>query len=348
MAELGAPRAMSVRPWIAWKRVAFIVLLAHFFMLFGLEMLLRLLSPQELPAQLQMGPVSFQMLQERAPAAPSPPPQPFPGLSQIAQQDIASAPAAVQAPPPSVNTEPVAQSPNSGVSKSSAERTPRPDELPGVGGVALSVFFGDHAGNTPIATGSIEISFPAEGRYQIRLLTKAMGWAAVFAPNPLFAETVGRIGPGGLQPERYTHRSPRGREEVSTFDYETGKVVYSSLKEPLPLEKGIQDRLSFMIQLAWMLKIEPERFSVGESILLPMAGRNKVEKVNFTVISESDIVLPGGVIVPAIHLSTYGRGERVRGQIDVWLDRTDRLLPVRIRFEEARGQVLDLLAVRRP
>ena len=141
MAELGAPRAMSVRPWIAWKRVAFIVLLAHFFMLFGLEMLLRLLSPQELPAQLQMGPVSFQMLQERAPAAPSPPPQPFPGLSQIAQQDIASAPAAVQAPPPSVNTEPVAQSPNSGVSKSSAERTPRPDELPGVGGVALSVFF---------------------------------------------------------------------------------------------------------------------------------------------------------------------------------------------------------------
>jgi hypothetical protein len=214
--------------------------------------------------------------------------------------------------------------------------------------VALSVFFGDHVGNTPIATGSIEVSFPAEGRYQIRLLTKAMGWAAVFAPNPLFAETVGRIGPGGLQPERYTHRSPRGREEVSTFDYETGKVVYSSLKEPLPLEKGIQDRLSFMIQLAWMLKIEPERFSVGESILLPMAGRNKVERVNFTVISESDIVLPGGVIVPAIHLSTYGRGERVRGQIDVWLDRTDRLLPVRIRFEEARGQVLDLLAVRRP
>ena len=348
MAGLGAPRGVSVRPWITWKRAAFIVLLAHFFILFGLEVLLRLLSPQQPPAQLQMGPVSFQMLAERAPAAPSPPPQPFPGLSQIAQQDIASAPAAIQTPPPSLNAQPAAQPPNLATPKSSAERTPRPEELPGVGGVELSVFFGDHAGNTPIATGSIEISFPAEGRYQIRLLTKAMGWAAVFAPNPLFAETVGRIGPGGLQPERYTHRSPRGREEVSTFDYETGKIVYSSLKEPLPLEKGIQDRLSFMIQLAWMLKIEPERFSVGESILLPMAGRNKVEKVNFTVISESDIVLPGGVIVPAIHLSTYGRGERVRGQIDVWLDRTDRLLPVRIRFEEARGQVLDLLAVRRP
>ncbi len=348
MDRLVAPRVVSVRPWIAWKRAALIVILAHFFILFGLEMLLRLLSPQEMPAELQMGPVSFQMLSERAPAAPSPPPQPFPGLSQIAQQDIASVPAALQTPPPSVNAQPADPPPSSGALKSNADRIPRPEELPGVGGVALSVFFGDHAGNTPIATGSIEISFPAEGRYQIRLLTKAMGWAAVFAPNPLFAETVGRIGPGGLQPERYTHRSPRGREEVSTFDYETGKVIYSSLKEPLPLEKGIQDRLSFMIQLAWMLKIEPERFSVGESILLPMAGRNKVERVNFTVISESDIVLPGGVIVPAIHLSTYGRGERVRGQIDVWLDGTDRLLPVRIRFEEARGQVLDLLAVRRP
>jgi hypothetical protein len=348
MDRLVAPRVVSVRPWIAWKRAVFIVILAHFFILFGLERLLRPFILQEMPAQLQMGPVSFQMLSERAPTAPSPPPQPFPGLSQIAQQDIASAPAVPQNPPSSVNAQSADPLPNSGASKSSDERTPRPEELPGVGGVALSVFFGDHAGNTPIATGSIEISFPAEGRYQIRLLTKAMGWAAVFAPNPLFAETVGRIGPGGLQPERYIHRSPRGREEVSTFDYETGKVIYSSLKEPLPLEKGIQDRLSFMIQLAWMLKIDPERFSVGESILLPMAGRNKVEKVNFTVISESDIVLPGGVIVPAIHLSTYGRGERVRGQIDVWLDRTDRLLPVRIRFEEARGQVLDLLAVRRP
>jgi len=112
---------------MTWKRAALIVLLAHFFILFGLEMLLRLLSPQELPAELQMGPVSFQMLQERAPAAPSPPPQPFPGLSQIAQQDIASAPAAVQTPPPSVNTQPAAQPPNSGAPKSSAERTPRPE-----------------------------------------------------------------------------------------------------------------------------------------------------------------------------------------------------------------------------
>lgn len=347
MAGLGAPHLVPVRPWISWKRAALIVLLAHFFILFGLEALLRLLGPQQLPVSFPTGPVSFQMLRERVSAAPTPPPQPFPGLSQIAQQDIASAPTTDQTPLPA-NAPPAAQSPNSGASKSSAERIPRPDELPGVGGVALSVFFGDHGGNTPIATGSIEVSFPAEGRYQIRLLTKAMGWAAVLAPNPLFAETIGRIGPGGLQPERYTHRSPRGREEVSTFDYENGKVVYSSLKEPLPLEKGIQDRLSFMIQLAWMLKIEPERFSVGESILLPMAGRNKVERVNFTVISESDIVLPGGVIVPAIHLSTFGRGERIKGQIDVWLDRTDRLMPVRIRFEEARGQILDLLAVRSP
>ncbi|NBW01649.1 MAG: DUF3108 domain-containing protein [Betaproteobacteria bacterium] len=347
MGRLVAPRSVSVRLPFAWKRAAAVVLVAHLFILFGLETLLGLFSPQPPPAQLQMGPVSFQMLSERAPPIQSPTPQPFPGLSQIAQQNMLSPPVSVQAPPPA-DASPAGQPPASGVQKSSAERTPRPDELPGVGGVALSVFFGDHAGNTPIAKGSIEISFPSEGRYQIRLLTKALGWAAMFAPNPLFAETVGRIGPGGLQPERYTHRSPRGREEVSTFDYDTGKVIYSSLKEPLPLEKGIQDRLSFMIQLAWMLKIEPERFAVGESILLPMAGRNKVEKVNFTVISESDIVLPGGVIVPAIHLSTYGRGERVRGQIDVWLDRTDRLLPVRIRFEEARGQVLDLLAVRNP
>ena len=335
-----------VFPPRAWKRIAILVLLAHLLILFGLDRIFGLFAAHDAAPDASQT-LAVQMLSLASPPPPaaaptppaSPPAEPSPAVITADQQVSASAP------------EPAAGQERAAAASSQqdiAVRTPKLDELPKVGGVALNVFWGDHKSNSPIAKGSIELSFPAENQYRIRLVTKAIGWASMFAANPLYAETVGRLGPGGFQPERYTHRSPKGKEEISQFDYENKKITYSSLKEPLPLPNGIQDRLSFMIQLAWMMKVDPGRFSFGESVLIPMAGRNKVEEVRFTVLSDADIVLPGGVVVPAVHLSSFREGERFKGQIDVWLDRTDRLLPVRIRFEEARGQVLDLLTVREP
>jgi hypothetical protein len=224
---------------------------------------------------------------------------------------------------------------------------PELEDLPRAGAIAIDAFWGEFTEGARIAEGFIEISFPEDGRYQIRLVTKALSWAALFARKPLQAETSGVLGPGGFRPERYSHLSPRGREERMVFDYEKGKVNYSSLNEDLPLQNGTQDRLSFMIQLAWMMKVDPERFGLGQQILIPMAGRKEVEEIIFTVVSNEHLVLPGGVLVPAVHLSSYQKRERFSGRIDVWLDRVDRLLPVRIRFEEKRGQVIDLLATRR-
>jgi hypothetical protein len=225
---------------------------------------------------------------------------------------------------------------------------PTLEELPKMGGVALNAFWGDFSDGNLVAKGALKLSFPEPDRYQIELITHAVGWAKLFASAPLQAKGEGRLGPGGFLPERYTHKTPRGKEEVSTFDYQKEKIFYSSLKDPLLLPKGVQDRLSFMIQLAWMMKVDPERFFLGGVLRIPMAGRNKIEEVDFLVLDDADVVLPGGVLVPAVHLSSAREGANYKGRIDVWLDKTDRLLPVRIRFEEARGQVLDLLTVREP
>lgn len=291
------------------------------------------------------------------PSQVRPSPRPVPAIVQADEPVVASEappsapPGSDTLPPPSAAgsgelADPVPQV--SPVAPPLASRTPSADELPGSGSVAIDAYWGDHTRGSHIASGSIQLSFPAEGRYAIKIVTKALGWASMFATNPLTAEAVGSLGPGGLRPERYSHRSMRGRDEVSTFDYAKGEISYSSLKEPLPLPDGVQDRLSFMIQLAWMLKMDPQRFTLGESVRIPMAGHRKIEEVDFLVLSEADLVMPGGVLVPALHLSSARQGERFRGHIEIWLDRTDRLLPVRIRFEEARGQVLDLLTVRKP
>jgi hypothetical protein len=341
-------------------RIAIVVALVHLMVMFGADWLTGLLTVSE--PHRDAPPMSIRVTSVSAsaarPAARPPPLVPDTSAAQTLQtgSDSDAIPPREALPTDSVVTQtdgppgPAAEAPaqESPAAPDLASRTPTQDDLPRSGKVAIDAYWGDHASGSHIASGSIELSFPSEERYLIRIVTRAIGWASIFANSPLTAEAAGALGPGGLRPERYSHRSMRGREELSTFDYERGEIRYSSLKEPLPLPAGVQDRLSFMIQLAWMLRTDPQRFGLGESVRLPMAGRNRVEDVDFVVMSESDLVMPGGVLVPALHLSTMREGERFRGQIDIWLDRADRLLPVRIRFEEARGQVLDLLTVRRP
>jgi hypothetical protein len=351
--KMSSSSAIGQRLYRRWPWIAAAVLALHLAFLLGLDRLL--LGVMVAPTAPDSGPLSVQMLPPPkmpvfAPTPPAAPPAPAPAIvaeSDLIRPDPVAEPEAVRDP------EVMAGQAETGSAAPGAQadissRTPLDSELPQVGGVGLSAYWGDHTSGTQIGKGSIQLNFTPDGRYNIKLVTEAMGWASIFASKPLYAETVGTIGPGGLRPERYTHRSPRGREEVSVFDYENKKITYSSLKDPLPLLNGIQDRLSFMIQLAWMMKIAPERFTLGESVLLPMAGRNKVEEVSFWVESDADVVMPGGVLVPALHLSSYREAERFKGRIDIWLDRTDRLMPVRIRFEEVRGQVLDLLTVRQP
>lgn len=328
-----------------WLVIGLAVLVAHGLILIGFERLLGLF--QLSPSAPQAGPISFQMIQATGRQTPRPRPSAPAILSQSALEEVSDA-------------KPVDPESQSAKDRAPGHQTPAPlpmplgsrvpdlSELPRTGAVALNAFWGDHSSGTLIAKGAIELSFPSEGRYEIRLVTEAVGWASIFASSPLYAKTVGSLGPGGFRPDRYTHRTPRGREELSEFDYENNKVRYSSLKEPLQMLNGIQDRLSFMMQLAWMMKVDPDQFALGQFVRIPMAGRKQVEEVDFLVLSDADLVMPGGTLVPTLHLSSMRKGDRFNGQIDVWLDRTDRLLPVRIRFEELRGQVLDLLTVRAP
>ncbi len=320
---------------------ALVVTVAHLVLLVGLARIVEALFPSEPPPPM---PIAVQFSQ--APPAPQPQASPPPASSPPLATPSAETVLPTEDPGKDVQPTPPAQ--KTVVPKRPEERVPTLEELPKMGGVALNAFWGNFTEGNLIAKGAIKLSFPAPDRYQIELVTHAVGWAKLFASAPLQAKGEGRLGPGGFLPDRYTHKTPRGKEEVSTFDYEKEKIFYSSLKEPLFLPKGVQDRLSFMIQLAWMMKVDPDRFFLGGSLRIPMAGRNKIEDVDFLVLDDSDVILPGGVLVPAVHLSSAREGANYKGRIDVWLDKTDRLLPVRIRFEEVRGQVLDLLTTREP
>lgn len=325
----------SKRFWVlAWA----LVLLAHLLFLFAMA---GLIGPMFSPAR-EITPVSVQLL---SPPPPLPAKRSLAQPSQTAKQPVIAESAPVIQSPGAVANQalPIQESFDSSLEPS--DRAPQADEIAQSGGVAMTAYWGDFSSGSPIGHSMIELNFPEPDRYEIKMVTEAAGWARLFASAPMTAEARGRLGPGGFLPERYAHKGPR-RSEVTVFDYGKEEIRYESIKEPFPLLKGIQDRLTFMIQLAWMLQANPDQFGLGQTVSLPIAGRNKVEQVDFVVLSDADLALPGGVVVPALHLSSNRESSRYSVKIDVWMDRTDRLLPVRVRFEEARGAVLDLLTVR--
>lgn len=330
-----------------------LVLLAHLILLLVLEGLLgQIFTPPGPPAPLSVQIVSAPPLlpSPSKPRTKNPLPQPTPLLAP-AETPVAEVPVAesLQAQRGPQDAE---LSDQAIAIEESFESSLEPAEAPldgadilRSGGVALTAYWGDFTSGSAIGQSLIELNFPEPDRYEVKMVTEAKGWARLFASAPMRAEARGRLGPSGFMPDRYAHQGPR-RSEVTVFDYEKNEVRYESLKDPLPLVKGIQDRLTFMLQLAWMLQDNPDRFSLGQTVSLHLAGRNKVEEVDFVVLSDADLALPGGQVVPALHLSSNRSTDRYSVQIDIWMDRTDRLLPVRVRFEEARGTVLDLLTAR--
>lgn len=352
---------MFGRSWRRWVAIAALVTLVHVLTLSGLVQVLGglwLTKNEPEPPEV----ITTRLIRLPIPAATVRPPRPAPPRGLIAQapeeffpspeielpdqdspvdqsdntSEIASIDAKGEAPgtPMSIPTPPYEQ------------RQADAEDLPEAGAIAIDVFYGDYTKGSKIAKGGIYLNFPSPEDFEIRLVTRAVGWATIFATEPLQAKTSGKLGPGGLQPVRYEHKTPRGKKELLEFDYLTNKISYLSLKKSFDMPKGIQDRLSFMLQLSWIMKIEPERFSLGESIVIPMTTRKGVEDITFIVLSTDHIILPGGVLVPAVHLSSFRREDQFSGRIDVWLDRVDRFLPIRIRFEESRGRVVDMLTVR--
>lgn len=336
-----------------WLAVFALVLLAHLILLLVLEGLLgQIFTPPQPPSPLSVQivaappPLPSLLKPKTKKPLPQPPPLLVPAEMPATETLVAESLQAQQEPVAAELFDQKTVIEESFDSSLEPAQSPlETADLPRSGGVALTAYWGDFASGSPIGQSLIELTFPEADRYEVRMVTEAKGWARLFASAPMHAEARGRLGPNGFMPERYAHQGPK-RSEVTVFDYEKNEIRYQSLKEPITLVKGIQDRLTFMLQLAWMLQDNPDRFSLGQTVSLPLAGRNKVEEVDFVVLSDADLALPGGQVVPALHLSSNRSTNRYSVQIDIWMDRTDRLLPVRIRFEEARGTVLDLLTVR--
>jgi hypothetical protein len=151
----------------------------------------------------------------------------------------------------------------------------------------------------------------------------------------------GAVDANGLAPERFTDQRIRRPLQAAIFRRELGRIGFSGPPHELPLWPGVQDRLSWMLQVAAIVAAEPARRAAGERIELQVVGaRGDASLWGFQVLGEQRIETPGGP-VRALHLKREPRGSRDTAA-EVWLDPARHHLPVRATLRSGDDATLEL------
>lgn len=168
---------------------------------------------------------------------------------------------------------------------------------------------------------------PDGERYELLLQglargTEALGWSS-----------RGRVGELGLEPERFVARR-RGRDSMAVnFERSApGHITFSGPALALPLLPGVQDRVSWMVQLAAIVHADASLTMAGRQISLWVVGpRADAEVWTFTTQAHDRDTPPAPGLADTVHLVREPR-RPYDVRAEVWLDTASHHLPVRVRL----------------
>jgi hypothetical protein len=208
----------------------------------------------------------------------------------------------------------------------------------------FQVYYGDVSRNLVVAEARYRLSH-GDGRYDVGTEAKAIGVVAIFYSGVLVQQSVGRVGPDGLIPERYRERRGKRPERSIRFDYARGKLIGHGDPPPeVPLQPGTQDRLSIFYQVGLMARARPRDFAAGSQFTMPLASMKTIDRPRFTVVGEEPVRTSRGDVA-ALHLKVRNEDDPSDPVIDAWLAPGLSMLPARIRVEDEDGKVVDQVVV---
>ena len=162
---------------------------------------------------------------------------------------------------------------------------------------------------------------------------------SAFLLGSMEQHSQGQITSQGLQPAQFVDQRLTRRRSVQ-FDWAAQQARFDPAREPAAIGTGAQDRLSVFLQLASLLHTRPEVRTPGTRIEIPTLGSRSLQIWTFVVEEDELLTVPAGDI-GTLRLQRLPRsGEREQARL--WVSPERGYLPVRIRMEEANGDVMEL------
>ena len=200
------------------------------------------------------------------------------------------------------------------------------------GSVTLDFTATGQDGSSPMQGVFGELTWLQDGsRYDARLTLKVL-FSTIRSQH-----STGRIGPSGIEPDRYSES--RKSEVASHFVRDQGQVVFSNNAPSVPLLAGAQDRLSVMMQLGGLLAGDPGRYPAGSQISVQTVGPRDAGVWVFVVGDEEQLSLPAGEY--RARKLTRSPRQQFDSKLELWLAPDYGYLPVRIKQTEPNGNFAD-------
>ena len=209
----------------------------------------------------------------------------------------------------------------------------RPFSLPPTADLAYAIK-ARHSGLT--LDGSALVKWlAANGKYQISVESHATLLGKIQSSS-----SKGAIDGYGLAPVTATEKRFRKSPTTLTFNRDAGTLTFSASEVRYPLKGGEQDRASIVWQLVGNARAAAKKFNIGSSWPYFVAGRTEADIWNFKVGKTEKIATLMGTVdaIKVARLLPPGSREQ---QLDIWLAPSLEWYPVKIRFSEPDGEVIE-------
>jgi hypothetical protein len=152
----------------------------------------------------------------------------------------------------------------------------------------------------------------------------------------------GHVDAFGLAPDKYTEKRGHRLEDFTIFNRNEKQIVFTRTPNSLALPDGAQDRFSIVMQLASLVRGDPDTYKPGVTREFYVADNDSGSIWPITTIGDETVSTDHG-FVTARHFMRLPRREGDKRRIDVWLAPSLGWLPVRIVQTEPSGTQFELL-----
>ncbi|CAN5767317.1 hypothetical protein BH11PSE8_BH11PSE8_13120 [soil metagenome] len=177
---------------------------------------------------------------------------------------------------------------------------------------------------------------PTGSRYELHFDGKVAGLTI------LTQVSSGGIAANGLAPVRFTDQRLRHAPIAANFQRDAGKITFSGPSDEFPLWPGVQDRLSWMIQLSAIVQADAKLAQPGAKVAMHVVGARADAGVWVFRCVARESVDAAGVAVQAAKFVREPRGPYDTAA-EVWLDPQRHDLPVRAALRSGDGDALELV-----
>lgn len=180
-------------------------------------------------------------------------------------------------------------------------------------------------------SGSGVLSWRPDGEhYELKLAGSVAGLSV------LTQISSGIFDAAGVAPLRFTDQRLRRGIRAANFQRDAGKITFSGPTTEFPLREGVQDRLSWMVQLGAIVAAEPQLRGVGAKVVMYVVGANGDAGVWAFDCTAVESVTTGAGNVDALKFVREPR-EPYDTQVQVWIDPAQHYLPVRATQKSGPG-----------